>query len=729
MRGLGRKFKIKFLIMLSIQLFTLSAMHCQELSLEAIYKYPLFVPDQVVGIRSMNDGIHYTVLENKREVVKYSYASGERVEILFSSDMDSASGLTEISEYQLSDNETAILLTTEREDIYRYSFSSNYYVYTLADSCLTPVFNEGRQQLAAISPDGLHVAFVFENNLYIRDIKSESILQVTSDGVKNKIINGSPDWVYEEEFTLLQGFYWSNDSKKIAFYRFDESNVKEFDIALYDELNLHTESYKYPKAGEENAKVEIYVYNLDSNSKVRMITPNDSDSYVPRIKWLPNSNKLCITSLNRRQNRDDLFISDVSNGHSYSMYSEENEKYISEFSDDFVTFIDSGRQALIMSEKSGFMHVYRYGIDGTFINQVTSGYWEVDDILGVDKFRNRLYYTSTEVSPIERHVYSIGFDGSEKKQLTSRHGVHHADFSKTYNYFILTSSDANTPFEVRLYDNNNHMIRLLENNDFVKEMTREFKFVEKEFFSFVNNEGDTLFGYQILPPGFKKNRKYPVLVYVYGGPEVQMVMDQWENRLAWLQLIAQKGYIVVCIDNRGTDGRGEAFEKSTYLQLGRYETEDQIAFAEYLASKSYVNKNRIGIFGWSYGGYMSLLCLMKGYPVFKAAIAVAPVTNWRFYDSIYTERFMRKPQENAEGYDNNSPLYYVNQMEGKLLLIHGTADDNVHLQNSMVLIKQLVEADKSFEMQFYPDQDHGISDGNATFHLFNRITDFIVTNL
>jgi dipeptidyl-peptidase-4 len=716
-------------VILTVQIIVSFYAHAQELTLESIYRYPMFHPNRVAGIHSMNDGIHYTVLENGSDIVKYSYETGKKEGVIFSINTLKNKYLTEISGYSFNEDETILLFASEQKSIYRYSYYSNYFVYDLLQARLISVFEDGKQQLATLSPNGLFVAFVYQNNLYIRNLKSGLITQITTDGIKNKIINGCPDWVYEEEFTLLTGYYWSPDSKKIAYYRFDETDVKEYTLTLYNGLYPELYTYKYPKAGEENARVDILEYDLVSGKIRNLTSGKDFDGYIPRIKWLPNSEQMCITHLNRLQNRADLEIYNVTSNDSQIFYTEEDKRYISELTDNFVTFIDSGRQALIMSEKSGFMHIYRYRINGSLINQVTSGRWEVDKLLGVDEPHRRIFYTSTEASPIERHIYSVGFDGTVKIQVTSGGGCQFADFSSTFNYYIVTSSDANTPYHVRLYNCDNQLIRELEDNNWVKENMKESDFVEKEFFSFMNPEGDTLYGYQILPPKFKKDKKYPVLVYVYGGPEAQMVLDQWDNRMAWFQLLAQKGYIVVCADNRGTDGRGAEFKKCTYLQLGKLETDDQIALARFMASKSYVDKSRIGIFGWSYGGYMSLLCLLKGNDVFKMGIAVAPVTSWRFYDTIYTERFMRTPQQNASGYDDNSPINYTNRLKGKLLLIHGTADDNVHLQNSMMLIRKLVEDNKQFEMQFYPDQNHNISGDNSTFHLYTCITDFILNDL
>jgi len=704
-------------------------LHAEDLTLEMIFKYQLFVPAKVEEIRSMKDGEHYTILENGSDIVKYRYATGELVDTLYSLIWNKELPVSEISSYDLNDNETVLIFGSEQEKIYRYSYQTDYYVYDVVEKEIKPVFPEGKQQLAKLSPDGQNVAFIFENNLYIRNIETSYITQITHDGSKNAIINGAPDWVYEEEFALKTGYYWSPDSRRLAFYRFDESRVKEYSLLRYQDLYPELYTFKYPKAGEENSVVEIYVYNLIEGTSNMMNTGEDSTRYIPRIKWLPTSDRLCITSLNRLQNRADLYICNALTGKNELFYSENNERYISEFTDDFVTFIDSGKQAIVMSEKDSYMHLYLYKLDGTLINQITSGEWEIEEFYGFDENSGKLFYTSTEISPLERHLYSIDLKGTDKKRLTSIAGTHTATFSNTFNYYILNSSDANTPNTISLCNQQGELVRILENNDFVKGMVSRYNFSRREFFSFLNHDNTLIYGYQILPPDFKKNKKYPLLVFVYGGPESQEVMNSWENHTTWFQYLAQQGYIVTCADNRGTDGRGEEFRKLTYMQLGKPEVEDQIALVEYMTGKPFVDKKRIGIFGWSYGGYMSLLCMMRGNYLFKTGIAIAPVTDWKFYDSIYTERFMRTPIENSKGYWESSPLNFVDMLEGKLLLIHGLADDNVHFQHSAELINRLVEENKQFEVFVYPDQNHQMHGGNALFHMYNKVTNFILANL
>ena len=489
-------------------------------------------------------------------------------------------------------------------------------------------------------------------------------------------------------------------------------------------------TFKYPKAGEDNSLVDIYVYDLIRGHSVKMETSSETDRYIPRIKWLPGSDKVCITELNRRQNIADLYIADASTGKSRIFYSEVNERFISEFTDDFVTFLDSGKTALVMSEMSGYRHLYRYNVeDGELLNAVTQGEWELDELLGVDEARGEVCYTSTEVSPLERYVFRVSLDGTSKQQLPSPKGVSTALFSKTFAYYILTWSDANTPPLTALFNAEGKLIRVLEDNRSLEELTDYFKFTEKEFFKFTNKEGLDLNYYQILPHKFKPRKKYPLVIFVYGGPESQDVMNRWDRELAWMEYLSQEGYVVVCLDNRGTEGRGEDFGKSTYLQLGKLETEDQVAFAEYMGAKSWIDEEKIGMFGWSYGGYMSLLCLTKGSHIFNCGVAVAPISNWKFYDTVYTERFMGKPQDNEQGYEDNSPINFVDDMKGELLVIHGAEDDNVHIQNTMEFIEAMVKHNKQFDMIIYPGQNHHMFGENFRHHLYQAVDAFFEKNL
>lgn len=712
-----------FLIAITIQVYSQNG-----IQLEDIFSSYKFLPQSVRGVNSMADGKHFSVIEKGVQIAIYDYKKGENTEVVFSLMKHPIAGENQISSYDFSEDESKILFATSKEYIYRHTFLTSYYVYDLKTKELFSIHDK-KQQFAKISPDGKYIAFVVDNNLHIKNIQTKASIQITHDGVKTQIINGMPDWVYEEEFTLKNGFEWSPDSKQIAFYRFDESNVKEFQLTFYQALYPDNFRYKFPKAGEANSIVTINVYDIENQKYVTMDTGDETDVYFPRIKWTAHSNKLCIVRLNRLQNKAELLISNTITGASEVFYTEENEKYISEFSDDFATFLKDGKHVVIMSEKDGYMHFYVYSESGELINQVTQGKWEVDEFYGVDEKNKVIYFSSTEISPLERHIYSIGYDGKDKKQLSNSKGTHHAVFSSTFDYFIDYYSQSNMPPNVVLRDRQGKSIRNLEQNKYLHKLSEEHNFTKKEFINFDGPSGDMLYGFLYKPKDFDESKKYPVLIYVYGGPESQDVTDSWDRNLPWFQYLTQHGYIVACVDNRGTDGRGEAFKKATYMQLGKHETEDQIAFAEFLSSMDFIDGNRIGIFGWSYGGYMTLLCLMKGNHIFKMGIAVAPVTNWRYYDTIYTERFMRKPQNNADGYDLNSPINHVEKLRGKLLLVHGTADDNVHIQNSMMLVDELVQKNKNFDMYFYPNKNHGIYGGNTRLHLFTRISEYVFENL
>jgi dipeptidyl-peptidase-4 len=720
---------IRYFLLGLLVLFTFQFVKAQpELTLENIFKEGKFNQSTISDIISMKDGVHYTILEDSYTISKFSYSTGNKTDVLFSLYEYPINGATEISSYELSGNEERILITTDRDYIYRHSFVAFNYIFDFSTQKLIGVFDK-KQQLAKLSPDGNYVAFVYENNIYTKDLNNQVIKQITYDGKHGEIINGMPDWVYEEEFTLTSGFEWSPDSKFLAFYRFDESKVREFQIEEYKNLYPDWYSYKYPKAGEENSVVNIQVYDIASGKIQTMSTGEETDIYFPRIKWTSSPEQLCVIRLNRLQNMAELLLCDAKNGNSQVFYTETDKKFISEFTDDFANFISNSNELIILSGKDGYTHLYRFNLSGELINQITQGEWEVDKILSIDEKNKTIYYTSTEVSPLERHIYKVFFDGSGKQKISTEKGNNYAEFSSTCDYYIGFNSSASAPLKVSLYDKKCKLIRVLEDNVSLNSFIKEFEFSQQEFFNFIGPGGQKLYGYMFKPADFDPTKKYPLLMYVYGGPESQEVLDEWNRQQAWFHLLAQHGYIVACVDNRGTDGRGEEFKKLTYLQLGKYETEDQIAAAKYLGSQPYIDNDRIGIFGWSYGGYMSLLCLMKGNGIFKMGIAVAPVTNWRFYDSAYTERFMRRPQDNSEGYDDNSPLNNVKGLKGKLLLVHGSSDDNVHFQNSMMLVDELVKNNKQFEMQFYPNKNHGINGGNTRFHLYTRMTDFIFEDL
>jgi len=699
----------------------------KPITLEDIYTLHKFTPHSIAEPYSMKDGKHFAYMSGNEVISLYSYEPLKKMEALF--DAGEFDQIDRIESFTFDPSEQRILLTTNNERIYRHSFLAEFFIYDLKEKKLLPVSKNGKQRLAKFSPDGKMVAFVRDNNLFIADPFRNFEKQVTFDGSVNNIINGSTDWVYEEEFASDDGFAWSPDSKLIAFYRFDESRVKEFDMTIYKGLYPEIYSFKYPKAGEKNSVVTVHVYDLKSGKIKQVDTGTEKDQYIPRIKWTHDPGILSMIRLNRMQNHLDILHADVKRGTSVVVYEETNKYFISEPNDHTVTYLPDEKHFIILSERDGYFHYYLYNFIDKEISPITTGNYDVAEFNGYDALSGRLYYTSYEDSPLERHVYGININGSDKVRISSGKGFNRALFSKDFGYYLLYNVSATSPEKVELYKTSGELIRVIDENERVKNNMAEYGFVPVEFFKIPADEGLELNAYMIKPPDFDPEKVYPLFIYVYGGPESQKVAENWESRGPWFQMLAQNGYVVACIDNRGTNGRGEAYRKSTYMQLGKYETIDQVNAANYLADLPYIDESRIGIFGWSYGGFMTALCMTKGGGIYKIGISVAPVTNWRFYDTVYTERFMRTPAENPEGYDDNSPINFADQLHGKLLLVHGTGDDNVHFQNSAEFVAALVKAGKQFDMQFYTNENHSIRSAYATIHLYTRMTEFILTNL
>ena len=722
----------------------------KNITLEDIWTKGTFRAKGVYGIRSMADGEHYCTM-SRTGIAKYSYATGEKVAdvCLFNApDMKKkAKPLPPMEGYEFSKDEQKILLSSGFEPIYRHSGVSDYYLYDVKEKTFTKISNNGKQRLTTLSPDGTKVAFVRDNNLYWMDLQTLEEHAITTDGRVNEIINGTTDWVYEEEFAITQGFQWSPDSKKIAYMRFDESKVKEYNMQMWGALYPEDYKYKYPKAGEDNSHVELWTYSLDDNKAVRCAsTDKKTWEYIPRFQWAPDGT-LVFMRMNRLQNHMEILADEGILLH--TLYEEQDKAYV-EVPDtwQFIT-VGKGKKAqqqmLITSERDGYRHIYLYGMDGKLIKQVTSGEWEVCEVAGVDVKNQRLYYTSREHHPTQKSLFVIGFDGKKKQCLNdvTRNakntgdlyvlGTYSATFSNGCKYYIRTYSTANDAPLYTLHDANGKLIKVLEyNQELNRKMKAEYETYRKTFGSFTTSIGTKLNYYTIKPKDFDKNKRYPVLIYVYGGPGNQQVTDSYGySDYYWYHMLAQKGYVVFCFDGRGTGGRGAAFKKQTYGDLGRMECEDAIEAARWLGQQSWVDKDRIGIWGWSFGGYLSTLSLLKGNDVFKMAIAVAPVMNWRYYDNIYTERFLGLPKDNAKGYDDNSPLNFANQLKGNYLLIHGTGDDNVHFQNSAEMVEKLEEAGKQFEFRIYPNKNHSIYDntGNTRLNLYQLMTDFIERKL
>ncbi len=720
-----KSLSLLILLFISTSLASVSAQD-KKITLEDIWKNYTFYPRGISGIRSMNNGVEYTIL-SRNCIIRYSYETGEVIDTLLDGNRFEELKKNPVQRYEFSENEESILLTVSIKPIYRHSFLAKNYVYYLKNKQLKTVADGQYQQLAALNPEGSKVAYMRDNNIYIYDIESEKEEQITFDGEKNKIINGAPDWVYEEEFGFSRGFYWSPDGNKIAYYKFDESNVKEYTLTFYEDLYPRYETYKYPKAGEDNSVVTLHIYHLKGNKTVDIDVGDNPDQYIPRIKWTNNSGELAFIRMNRLQNELEILLGDVQTGHSKVIFKESNPYYI-EITDDWY-FLKSRPAFVWTSEKDGFNHIYLYSMDGKLIRQLTKGNWDVVQVLGVDEDRHLIYYSAALPSPTQKSVWSVSFKGGKPKKLTTGDGTNNVVFSSNFSYYINTYSTANTPPVTTLYQRNGKKVRVLEDNNALKELLKDYAWSNKEFFQFTTRQGVQLNGWIIKPVPFEPEKKYPVLMTVYGGPGHNTVNDQWEYSMLWHEMLAENGYVVVSVDPRGTGFRGQEFKKSTYMQLGKLETEDMIESAKYLATLPFVDKDRIGIWGWSYGGYLSSLSLFKGADYFKMAIAVAPVTNWRFYDNIYTERYMRKPQDNAEGYDSNSPINFVQNLKGKFLLIHGSADDNVHFQNSMELAEALHKANKQFDMHVYPNKNHGIYGGLTRYHLYRLMTNYIYKNL
>lgn len=728
---LSRYSIIFFLLVLSPKAFSQAP---KEITLEDIFKKGTFAARTIQSLPSMKDGKSYVSVKYDQKGIRYlaknSYRTGEEIKALFKeSDLIYNGDTLEISA-EFNDNETRVLLSSDEEPIYRYSYKANYYVYDIASKKISPVSTSGKQLYATFSPDGSKVAFVRDNNIFVKDLVSGAEKQVTADGKNNHIINGRLDWVYEEEFQFERAFFWSPDSKRIAYYKLDESQVPQYSMTVFDKLYPTQYTYKYPKAGEKNSVVSIHFYNLADNSTKTASIGNEPDQYIPRIRWTASSDQLCILRMNRHQNKLEYLLTDASTGKSKVILTEEDKQYI-EIEKERLTFLNNGTQFINVSERDGFNHLYLYDLNGKIVKQLTKGNWEVTDVYGIDEENGTIYYQSTEQSPLKRDVYSIKLDGTQKTKISTKEGTNDATFSNNFEFYILSNSTKNNPPVITLNERGGKLIKVLEDNMRVKNAAKEHGFVDVELFTFKTSDGVDLNGYMLKPAGFDPQKKHPVLMYVYGGPGHQEVADGWSNgaRPLWFQMLAQRGYIVVCVDNRGTGYRGADFRDVTYMQLGKYETIDQIETAKWLAKQNYVDPSRIGIWGWSYGGYLASLCITKGADVFKMAIAVAPVTTWRFYDTIYTERYLRTPQENPEGYDNNSPINFANLLKGKFLLVHGTGDDNVHFQNSVMFSEALIQANKPFEQAYYPNKAHGISGGNTSIHLYNKMTAFVLEYL
>ncbi|MDA9576351.1 S9 family peptidase [Flavobacteriaceae bacterium] len=698
----------------------------QNITLEEIWN-GTFSTQRMEALHSMKNGKHYSVLNfnptnRSTSIDVYDYETQNKITTLVDSkDLETVPYFTN---YDFSEDETKIILATDIEPVYRHSTLGVFFVYDTTTKTLQKITDDKIQE-PTFSPNGLHVAYGFQNNIFVKNLETGAITQITFDGEKNKIINGITDWVYEEEFAFVRAFEWNADGQKIAYLKFDETEVPEFSMDVYGQALYQTQQvFKYPKAGEKNAIVSLHIYDFvsEKSNGVKVSKPYN-DFYIPRIKWTNDAKILSAQYINRHQNELDLWAINADNNTASILLTETDKAYVD--ITDNLTFLKDN-SFIWTSEKDGYNHIYHYDKNGKLKRQVTKGDWEVTDYYGYDKKTDRIFYQSVENGSINRDVYAIGLNGKNKQRLSNSEGTNTASFSADFTYYINTFSSATTPPEYTLNKaKDGRVLKSIKDNNKIARKLDNYNTSKKEF-STISVNGNDLNMWMIKPVDFDPNNEYPMLMYQYSGPGSQQVANRWNSTNDyWYQMLAQKGYFVVCVDGRGTGFKGAEFKKSTYMNLVKYETEDQIAAAKKLAELPYIDEERIGIWGWSFGGHMSTNCLLKGSDIFKMAIAVAPVTSWRFYDTIYTERYMRTPQENPNGYDDNSPFNYPEKLQGDYLLIHGSGDDNVHLQHTMRMVEALIQADKQFEWGIYPDKNHGIYGGNTRLHLYKKMTNFL----
>jgi dipeptidyl-peptidase-4 len=720
---------------LTLQL-NLSAQEQKKLTLNDFITNHTFESESVRDVNSMNDGIHFSSLRDGTSIVKYSYSTGKEADTIFSLKNLKDSPINEISTYTFSTDEKRILIESKKKPIYRRSYTAEYYIWDEYTETLYELSEYGPQQAATFSPDGERVAFVRDNNIFIKTIRFGTEQQVTSDGKFNEIINGIPDWVYEEEFGYSRAFEWSPNSDKLAYVKFDESLVKEFPMQIYkglspekseNELYPGYYKFKYPKAGEENSRVSVHVFDIKTRTNIKTDTGEETDIYIPRLKWSLDGENLAVFSLNRRQNELTVLYSNPYTGDSRTLFTEKNKRYIESDFLDYFSFLDDNSHFVVMSERDGWSHLYLYKNNGFLIKQITDGEFDVTDFYGYDSSRKLFFYQAAKESPLQREVYSISLDGKKQEKISLHAGTNSAIFSANYKYYLNYYSNINTPEMVSVYNQKGNEVRIIEDNRNLKEKLQEYVLPTHEFFSFETSEGTELNGYMLKPSYFDPTSEYPVVMYQYSGPNSQQVADKW--KIDWHYFLAEQGYIIVCVDPRGTAARGEDFRKGIYMQLGRQESDDQIETARYISTLPYIDAENICIWGWSYGGFISSLALGKGGDVFKAAVSVAPVTNWRYYDTVYTERYMRTPQQNPDGYDDNSPINNISGITGNLLIIHGTADDNVHAQNTYEYAEALVQEGIPFDMHLYTNRNHSIFGGNTRLHLYTKIFKYFETHL
>ena len=692
----------------------------EKITLEQIWS-GYFRTQQMQELQALKNSNEYTVL-NRNSIDLYDFATLEKKKILFSTKDFS------IDSYVFSEKEDKILIATNSQSIYRHSFTADYYIFDISTQKLTKFTNKKIQE-PLFSPDGEKIAYVSENNLFIFDLNTKTETKITTDGQQNHIINGITDWVYEEEFAFVRAFEWNKTGNKIAYLRFDQTEVPEFSMDVYTSgLYPSQHVFKYPKAGEKNSEVSLHIYDSNLKTSTEINLGNYNDFYIPRIKWTNDDNLLSVQVMNRHQNNLDFHFVNAKTNSTKIILNEKDDYYI-EITDN-LTFLDDN-SFIWTSEKDGFNHIYHYDKNGKLIRQITKGNWDVTQFYGYDSKTKTIFYQSVENGSTNRDVYKIGLNGKNKVRLSSLNGTNKATFSPNYQFFINSYSSATEPPKYTLNEvKSGKEIKVIIDNSALKDKLKKFDLPEKEFFELTTEKGHKLNAWMIKPKNFDPNKKYPVLMHQYSGPGSQQVDNAWNSSDDYFHyMLTQEGYIIITVDGRGTGYKGAEFKKCTYKELGKYEVEDQIDAAKVIGSYSYVDASRIGIWGWSYGGFMSTNCILKGNDVFSFAIAVAPVTSWRLYDTIYTERFMQTPQENPNGYDENSPIFFANQLKGNYMIIHGSADDNVHVQNTMLMVEALIQNNKQFEWAIYPDKNHGIYGGATRLQLYTKMKNFVLEKL
>ena len=711
-----------------------------KLDLQAITRGE-FGAETMAAVVPLADGNYAQISDDGKQIVKYSFRTGKQAQVLFDADKARGPKVKRVEGYIMSPDGQKMLIQTNTQRIYRRSFASTYYIYSLKNNTLEPLSDGGPQQTPVWSPDGNVVAFVRDNNIFlVKLLYGNAESQVTKDGKRNEIINGVPDWVYEEEFSTNSSIVFSADSKQVVWIRYDESKVKEYSMPMFKGLSPARDeyatypgfyTYKYPKAGEENSKVSVLSFDIKSKQTRTLQVPLDADGYIPRLKATNDASKVVVFTMNRHQDVLKIYVANPLSTICQLVIEDKVDKYINENVLSHTTITPN--HIVMTSERDGLNHVYIYSLTGQLQRKVTPANTVITDVYGYDELTGDLYYAALAEEPTDQRVY-VAHKNGKTDCLTPRKGWSQAIFSSDFKNFICQWSDANTPPSYTLCSNLGKTLSTLIDNKQLAEKYATYDMGSKEFFTFTTSEGVKLYGYMVKPHDFNAQKKYPVVMYQYGGPGSQQVKNAWGIGMSGQgaimeQYLTQQGFIAVCVDNRGTGGRGAAFEKCTYLRLGELEARDQVETALWLGSQAFVDKSRIAIWGWSYGGWNTLMSMSEGRPVFRAGIAIAPPTNWRFYDTVYTERFMRTPNENPQGYDEVCPIARASKLSGALLICHGLADDNVHYQNTAEYAEALVQADKDFRELIYTNRNHSIYGGNTRNHLFRQCVNFFKTEL